>query len=167
MSFASSQEPPCGARAVSDSKRAWLAWAAAQIDASLTRDRGAMENLVTAVLVIIEELHNAMSLVSTGGRPTSELDRIASHAAAMVVAVQSHDCLAQQLSHVADALRSLAAIAPAPSESDWAALRRRQWQRFSMPEERELFQRMVPDVGGGDRPAASDTCGQPSVELFE
>jgi hypothetical protein len=169
MCLTNPQEPQFCARAALRLQRSWLDWAAAQINASLALDHEAMANLVTAIRVIIGALDKAVLAVSTGGRPTLELDLIATHAAGMVAAVQSHDRLAQQLSHVAEALQSLgavAAIAPAPTESDWEALRHRQLRSFSMREERELFHRVVPNLRGDDGADASDKNNVQSVELF-
>ncbi len=90
--------------------------------------------------------------------------------AAVVVAVQSHDRLMQQLTHVADALRALHAhLADAPRAQlpdSWGMLGKHQLRAFSMPEERALFVRMVAIEGdiGSEHAAALEP--EETVELF-
>jgi len=149
-----------GTRAHADSllpmQQIWLDWAAAQIEAALALDRDAMELLVSSVRAIIAALDPA---------PNS----VAPHTASMIAAIQSHDRLSQQLSHVVAALQTLGTLAasvPAPTASDWAALRQRQLRSFSMREERELFRRMVPAGMVGDCADEADNGSSQAIEIF-
>jgi hypothetical protein len=87
---------------------------------------------------------------------------------AVVVAVQSHDRLVQQLVHVAETLGALhehlGDAGRAVSPEAWGALRATRLRAFSMAEERELFAGIV--AGGADagRPGAHS---RDEVELFE
>ena len=148
---------------------AWVDWAAAQIRASLALDHEAMTSLLTAIRTITTVVADAATQSSSIGQPISPLEPIERQADRVIAALQSHDRLSQQLSHVADALQllgSMAAMVPAPTESDWQAFRQRQLQAFSMREERELFRCMLPERPGDDSAAAADGSPTCAVELF-
>jgi hypothetical protein len=94
-----------------------------------------------------------------------EKSNIPAHRATLLVTMQAHDRMTQQLCHVAEALRSLADADPAAT--DWTALRRQQLCTFSMREERVLFSRMVPDAHGDHHGIDHDANDADSIELFE
>jgi hypothetical protein len=66
---------------------------------------------------------------------------------AVIIAVQSHDRVMQGLVHVAESLRTLEAqlgdAQRAESAESWRDLSETQIRSFSMPQERELFARML------------------------
>jgi hypothetical protein len=101
--------------------RAWLDWAATQVDLCLTEDKSACNRLLESLTATLEP--------------------------AVVVAVQSHDRVMQQLTHVRDALRMLHAhlgdAQRAESGDSWCKLRETQMREFTMAEERALFSRLV------------------------
>src|SRR5271170_3942560 len=79
--------------------RAWLDWAATQVDLCLTEDKPACNRLLESLTAALEP--RAAHTEAPGESSISE------KMAAVVVAVQSHDRVMQQLSHVRDALRLL------------------------------------------------------------
>jgi hypothetical protein len=140
--------------------RAWLAWAATQIDLCLTEETPACNRLVDA---LSEALAPPQSKSGAPGETS-----ISAKMAAVVVAVQSHDRVMQQLTHVRDALRLLHAYlgdpARAASSESWKELAETQIAGFTMAEERALFARLVaqPDEGWLEVAANPDE----TVELF-
>lgn len=141
---------------------AWLLWAAAQIEATLWLDGAANDELLAAVRTL-RGAGDVPAADAAHGLRDAQFDRIG-------IAVQTHDRWAQQLIHVAGALRALAQLLEAarpPSDEDWRSLRRRQLASFSMSEERILFRRMVPAPDDGDGGADLDAAGSPGIELFE
>jgi hypothetical protein len=147
--------PAIGNRAPSDAGfaaeqcRAWLGWAAAQIDTSLASDAAAFGHLLAS-------LNDLMELAQAGGRKMTDV----------IVAVQGHDRVMQSLAHVAQSLRAmhrqLGDARSADSSEVWRSLREQQMQSFSMAEERTLFARMVAGDSCNDAPANPDDL----VELF-
>ena len=134
--------------------RHWLYWAAAQIDASLALDRDAAESLMAAVAELLE----------TPAPPRGEAH------ARVVAAAQVHDRLMQQLTHVGAALRGLAELAAAArpiARQEWSGLRRRQLDICTMPEERALLRRMVPDACADAVPEPAHAIDAGSIELFQ
>jgi len=133
--------------------RAWLAWAAVQVDQCLAADKPACNQLLRSLGEMLEPAAAAMRV----GQCMTEV----------VVAVQSHDRIMQRLMHVSDSLRllheHLGDARRAQSPDSWRQLREHQLRAFSMAEERALFTRIVaPDEGGGEIAVGSDE----SVELF-
>ncbi len=120
-----------------DWQRHWLEWAATQIEASLALDRDATGEVLAALGDLIE------------GSAASDAAETATRRGAfarVVTAVQVHDRLVQQLTHVAEALRALAQPAAVPATAQrLSELRRRQLAAFTMNEERTLFAAMVPE----------------------
>lgn len=141
--------------------RAWLWWAAAQIDTSLASDAAACNHLLAS-------LNDLMELAQSGSEAGNSAagDAIGRKMAGVIVAVQGHDRIIQSLAHVAQSLRAvhrqLGDVRCADSTESWRLLRDQQMQSFSMAEERILFARMV----------AGDSCNEASenpddtVELF-
>jgi hypothetical protein len=115
--------------------RAWLDWAATQVDESLARDATACDHLLAA-------LNDLM------GTPPAD-EGIGRKMSAVIVAVQGHDRVMQGLAHVAQSLRALhrhlGDARCAQSAEAWRTLREQQMRTFSMAEERVLFARMVAD----------------------
>jgi hypothetical protein len=133
--------------------RPWLEWAAAQIAASLSGEAEASAQLLEALEAILQ---------SAQWRPAAQ------QMAAVVVAVQSHDRLVQQLAHVAETLGALhehlGDAGRAVSPEAWRALRATRLRAFSMAQERELFAGIV--AGEADAGKADAHSGD-EVELFE
>lgn len=121
--------------------RVWLDWAVTQINRSLANDTAACERLLAAL--------DAMMQAASGGLPeTSPADAwIAQKMSEVVVEVQSHDRLMQQLTHVGESLRGLhehlADPHNAASPDAWRVLGEQQLRAFSMTEERALFAAIV------------------------
>jgi uncharacterized protein with von Willebrand factor type A (vWA) domain len=144
--------------------RVWLDWAVTQINASLDADGIACQTLLAALDGVLCAARGA----SPAAAPVdASMERKMSE---VVIAVQNHDRLMQQLVHVAQSLRSLhehlGDAANSGSISAWNMLSEKQMRVFSMTEERDLFSRMV--GGGGEdaaRYAGSGSAGE--VDLFE
>jgi hypothetical protein len=148
-----------------DCCRAWLDWAATQVDLCLTEDKPACNRLVEALTDAFEP--PSVKAEAPGASAPGETS-ISGKMAAVVVAVQSHDRVMQQLTHVRDALRLLHAhlgdAARVASHDSWRTLREMQMREFTMAEERALFARLVapPDEGWLEIAANPDE----TVELF-
>lgn len=122
--------------------RAWLDWAATQVDLCLTEDKPACNRLLESLTAALEpETPPRAGTEAVGENSMSQ------KMAAVVVAVQSHDRVMQQLTHVRDALRLLHAhlgdAHRAESGESWVRLRDMQMREFTMAEERALFSRLV------------------------
>jgi hypothetical protein len=141
--------------------RAWLDWAAAQVDASLARDAVACEQLLAS----LNELMGLAQVRSNPGSAPADnaMDRQMS---AVILAVQGHDRVIQGLAHVAQSLRALHGLLGdarcAESSEAWHTLRQKQMRSFSMAEERVLFARMVAG-DPGELPAVTP---DDTVEFF-
>jgi hypothetical protein len=141
--------------------RAWLEWAATQMDTCLASDATASSQLLAS----LDDLMGLAQFVSRGEASPADA-AIGRKMAAVIVAVQGHDRIMQGLTHVAQSLRALGRhlgdARVAESSEAWRMLRERQMQSFSMAEERVLFARML----------AHDACGNAAedpddtVELF-
>ena len=137
--------------------RAWLEWAAAQVDACLADDKPACDQLLGSLAKLLDPAD------STVVQKTS----------AVVVAVQSHDHVMQRLTHVSQSLRRLQEhlgdADGARSADSWRMLRENQLQNFTMAEERALFLRIAArsDVTGQDFGAnLQETEPQGAIEIF-
>ena len=153
--------------------RPWLDWAATQIGASLAADEVACRTLLAALEAVLPTVPGdplagaACGLASQAATELTAEQKMS----AVVVAVQSHDRLMQQITHVAAALRRLYEHFGVPTQAEsreaWVTLRETQTKAFSMSEERALF---VGIVGGPSvqadaqlpRPQSS-----PAVDLFD
>jgi len=133
--------------------RAWLAWAAVQIDACLAEDKPACDQLLRSLSEMLE--------------PASAAASIDQRMSDVVVAVQSHDRVMQRLTHVSESLRllheQLGDAGRAQSPDSWRTLRERQLRAFSMAEERASFSQMVAQEERGREIALSP---DETVELF-
>ncbi len=143
----------------------WLDWAATQIEVSLAKDSAESARLLAALDGLLIASRPSVS----GGFSAGEaLDQKMSQ---VVVAIQSHDRLMQQLTHVVQSLRGLhehlADASTALSAESWRLLGERQLRSFSMPEERALFARMIDASGEGELERLVDVDEASAVELFE
>ena len=137
--------------------RAWLEWAAAQVDACLADDKPACDQLLGSLAKLLDPAD------STVIQKTS----------AVVVAVQSHDRVMQRLTHVSQSLRRLQEhlgdAGGARSADSWRMLREHQLQAFTMAEERALFLRIAArgDVAGQEFAAnLQETHQEEAIEIF-
>lgn len=132
--------------------RAWLEWAAVQVERCLADDEPACAQMLRSLGEMLEPAPAA-----SGDQRMSEV----------VIAVQTHDRIMQRLTHVSESLRMLhehlGDAQGAQSLESWRTLRERQLRAFSMAEERALFCQMVaPEQDGREMAAKPDE----SVELF-
>lgn len=122
--------------------RAWLDWTAAQIDACLTSDSLANDQLLASLADYF-----GPQQARSAAAPDAAPEPLSCKMSAVVVAVQSHDRVMQGLTHVAESLRALrdhlGDASRAESAEAWRMLRERQFRAFSMAEERALFARLV------------------------
>jgi hypothetical protein len=122
--------------------RLWLNWAAAQVDACLSSDSLANEQLLASLADLFGPQHSP-----SGAAPGPAPEALSCKMSAVVVAVQSHDRVMQGLTHVAESLRvlreHLGDSDGAESAESWRMLRDKQFRAFSMAEERALFARLV------------------------
>jgi hypothetical protein len=143
--------------------RAWLIWAAVQVDACLANDNLASGQMLAA---LADALDPAQTRSGAALAPAS--DAAGGQMAAVVIAVQAHDRVMQGLTHVADSLRALHSLLGdaerADSAESWRMLREAQIRAFSMAQERALFARMVTHEGESTHEADIDP--EETVELF-
>ena len=142
--------------------RAWLVWAAAQVDACLASDK-------LAVAELLASLHELMDSARPQSAPPSASDNDGADRkmSAVIVAAQSHDRVMQALTHVSESLRMLQEhmgdVRCAESAESWRMLRAKQLRAFSMPEERVLFAGLVAEKDEWHEPAVNP---EETVELF-
>ncbi len=133
----------------------WLNWAAAQVDACLTSDGLANEQLLASLADLF-----GPQQPGAGSQPGPASAALSCKLSAVVVAVQSHDRVMQGLTHVAQSLRALREHLGDPGGADsaesWRMLRDRQFRAFSMAEERALFARLVAREHDSRREASPD-----------
>lgn len=144
--------------------RLWLDWAVTQINRSVADDTAASERLLAA----LDALMSAASVRSPQTSPAD--DSIGQKMSAVVVEVQSHDRLMQQLTHVAESLRGLHEHLKDPrnaaSPDAWRGLREKQLRGFSMTEERALFADIVGTSSDRDN-HSPETNLAATIELFD
>lgn len=150
--------------------RLWLNWAAAQVDACLTSDSLASDQLLAS-------LADLFGPQQPGAGPAPAPGALSCKMSSAVVAVQSHDRVMQGLTHVAEALRALhehlGDTSRADSGESWRMLRDKQFRAFSMAEERALFARLVArehehrHEAAPDNPGAADELFLNDLGLFE
>jgi hypothetical protein len=143
--------------------RVWLNWSAAQIEACLSGDAAASDQLLASLSDVLDPTNPHTETTSA-----SDGDAIRGKMAAVVVAVQFHDRLMQGLSHVVQSLRALHEHLGDPgragSPDSWRALRDKQFRSFSMAEERALFVALV--AHQDERGPEAELSSESSVELF-
>lgn len=159
-----SAQPEAGGVAV-EQCRAWLSWAAAQVDACLISDKLASAQVLAA---IGDVLAPPRAPAGSAPAPAGDADGKMS---AVIIAVQSHDRVMQGLAHVAESLRTLEAqlgdAQRAGSAESWRDLSETQIRAFSMPQERALFARMLAMSGDATREAdEADVDSEGTIELF-
>jgi hypothetical protein len=122
--------------------RAWLEWAAAQVEMCLADDKPACDQLLASLAKMLAPAAQESAAVVPPADST-----VIQKMSAVVVAVQSHDRVMQRLTHVAESLRRLQEHLgderQAQSAESWRTLREKQMRAFSMAEERALFLRIV------------------------
>ena len=155
-------QPP-DSRTALDRCRAWLDWAAARVDLCLAEDKPACDRLLQALTEALEPPKAPRVKTEAPGETS-----ISQEMSAVVVAVQSHDRVMQQLTHVRDALRLLHAhlgdSERAASPDSWRALRETQMRDFTMADERALFGRLVAPEDDGWLEVTANP--DETVELF-
>jgi len=159
-----SAQPEAGGVAV-ERCRAWLSWAAAQLDACLTSDKAASAELLAALADMLGPAQ------SPGGSAPARAGDADGKMSAVIIAVQSHDRVMQGLAHVAESLRTLEAqlgdAQRAGSAESWRDLSETQIRAFSMPQERALFARMLAMSDDAARDAdEADEDSEGTIELF-
>jgi hypothetical protein len=143
--------------------RAWLEWAAAQVEVCLADDKPACDQLLASLAKMLAPAAQESAAVVPPADST-----VIQKMSAVVVAVQSHDRVMQRLTHVAESLRRLQEHLGderrARSAEAWRTLRAQQMRAFSMAEERALFLRLVAHGDGtGQEPAMNP---EDTVEIF-
>src|SRR5271155_1576443 len=143
--------------------RAWLDWAAAQVDLCLAEDKPACNRLLEALTEALEPPKAARVKTEAPGETS-----ISQEMSAVVVAVQSHDRVMQQLTHVRDALRLLHAhlgdSERTASPDSWRTLRETQMREFTMADERALIGRLIAPEDDGWLEVTANP--DETVELF-
>jgi hypothetical protein len=143
--------------------RAWLEWAAAQVETCLADDKPACDQLLASLAKMLAPAAQESAAVVPPVDST-----VIQKMSAVVVAVQSHDRVMQRLTHVAESLRRLQEHLgderQAQSAESWRTLREKQMRAFSMAEERALFLRIVAhgDGTGQEIPLSPEE----TVEIF-
>jgi hypothetical protein len=143
--------------------RAWLEWAAAQVEVCLADDKPACDQLLASLAKMLAPAAQESAAVVPPVDST-----VIQKMSAVVVAVQSHDRVMQRLTHVAESLRRLQEHLgderQAQSAESWRTLREKQMRAFSMAEERALFLRIVAhgDGTGQEIPLSPEQ----TVEIF-
>lgn len=144
-----------------DNCRAWLDWAAAQIEVCLADDKPACDQLLTSLAEMVGPASREQAARCDEATANQKM-------AAVVVAVQSHDRVMQRLTHVAESLRllheHLGEARHAQSAESWRLLRDNQMRAFSMAEERALFFRMV--ASSDENRHESALTPEETIELF-
>jgi len=137
---------------------ALLELAASQLEVAAHSTNAQMETLATSIA----------ALITLGTKMQAK--EIVEHAQSAVVALQFHDQLVQRVAHVRDALTELnEALQGSPAaEVDWATVLAGIRFRYSMEDERRLFDRIIgatacPDVNCHDSTHDSLRGG---VEIF-
>jgi hypothetical protein len=156
-----------------DNCRAWLEWAAVQVEVCLEDDKPACDQLLASLAKLLEPAahepaaQNLAAHVPDAVVPSAD-STVIQKMSAVVVAVQSHDRVMQRLTHVAESLRRLQEHLGderrARSAESWRTLREQQMRAFSMAEERALFLRIAAHedgIGQGTAPNPQD-----AIEIF-
>jgi anti-anti-sigma regulatory factor len=158
------RSPPTESKSVAvEQCRTWLNWAAAHVDACLSSDNLASDQLLAS---LADWLKETQPRPQTAPAPAN--DTAGGKMSAVVIAIQSHDSVMQRLTHVAQSLRALheqlGDAQRADSTESWRMLRERQFRAFSMAEERALFARLVARGDESRHEVALDP--EETVELF-
>jgi hypothetical protein len=147
---------------------ALLELAASQLEVAAHTSDARVETLSNSIAALallgaeLQATHGAGSASDTLAR------QIVEQAQSALVAMQFHDQLVQRVAHVRDALTELNEALHSTSEVDWATVLAGIRVRYSMEDERMLFDRIIgatacPDVNCHD--STHDSL-RSSVELF-
>ena len=149
---------------------ALLELAASQLEVASHTSQAQMELLASSIGALVL-LSTELQAGQTAGTPQDALAaKIVERAHSALMAMQFHDQLVQRVAHVRDALSELnEALNGTPaSEVDWATVLAGIRFRYSMEDERRLFDRIIgaeacPDVNNHDSQHDSLRGG---IELF-
>ena len=133
---------------------ALLALASSQLEVAAHTTEAQVETLAGSIAALVT-LGAELRAASGAGTATGTLSgQIVEQAHKALVAMQFHDALVQRVAHVRDSLTELNdALASAPAaEVDWVSVLAGIRFRYSMEDERMLFDRIV---GAGASPAAN------------
>jgi hypothetical protein len=137
--------------------RRFLELGAAQLDAAIRESDSRVDKLagaVTAVATDARELEMQLSALDSPNPAEAErarqrirqlTDALASHVQATITSLQFYDKLIQRLTHVRDglAIPSDSTVNGVDQSSDWSAMLEQVRSRYSMVEERVLFDFMM------------------------
>jgi len=137
--------------------RRFLELGAAQLDAAMRESDSRVDKLagaVTAVATDARELEMQLSALDSPTPAEAErarqrirqlTDALASHVQATITSLQFYDKLIQRLTHVRDglAIPSDSTVNGVEASSDWSAMLEQVRSRYSMVEERVLFDFMM------------------------
>ncbi|HEU4531881.1 MAG TPA: hypothetical protein VFR59_11880 [Steroidobacteraceae bacterium] len=153
---------------------------ASQVSVSVRESEQPVATLAHCMLAVSDEARQILDCLHRSAAAPQALDRatIERNCAAMlerlqlaVVAFQFHDLLTQRLQHVRTGLAELAATLQDPRQrhnpEHWNAMGERIRDRYSLQEQRSLFEELVNGVTPSGRNADTDGEDEPArVELF-
>jgi hypothetical protein len=141
--------PGCCKPAMSDLANtpvaALLELAASQLEVAAHSTNAQMEALASSIAALITLGMELKAANGAGTAPEALAQAIVERAQSAVVAMQFHDQLVQRVAHVRDALNELnEALQGMPAaEVDWATVLAGIRFRYSMEDERRLFDRII------------------------
>ena len=149
---------------------ALLELASSQLEVAVHSSETQVQTLAKSIATLMT-LGATLKAATRPGTATDELAcNIVEHARSALMAMQFHDALVQRVAHVKDSLTELneALGSSPPAEIDWATVLAGIRFRYSMEDERMLFDRIIgaaacPDVNSHD--STHDSL-RSSVELF-
>jgi len=149
---------------------ALLELAASQLEVAAHTSDARVETLASSIAALVTLGAELKAANDAGLAPEALVRKIVEEAQNAVVAMQFHDQLVQRMAHVRDALTELneALSSPSATEVDWATVLAGIRFRYSMEDERMLFDRIIgaaacPDVNCHD--STHDSL-RSSVEIF-
>ena len=149
---------------------ALLELAASQLEVAVQTTEAQVGSLASSIATLVTLGASLQGGSGAAPAPDAVAREIVEHARNALVAMQFHDQLVQRVAHVRDALGELneAIATPSDAEVDWATVLAGIRDRYSMEDERLLFDRIIgvaacPSVATHD-PAHDSLRG--SVELF-
>lgn len=149
---------------------ALLELASSQLEVAAHTTDAQVEMLANSIAALVTLGAELQAVAGDGTVPGTLARKIVEQARSALVAMQFHDQLVQRVAHVRDALTELGeALAGAPAaEVDWATVLAAIRFRYSMEDERMLFDQIIgatasPDVNGHD--STHDSL-RGSVEIF-
>ena len=149
---------------------ALLELAASQLEVAAHSTNSQMETLASSIGALVMLGAELQTAQGAGAAPDARARKIVEHAQTAAVAMQFHDQLVQRVAHVRDVLTELneALLGTPAAEVQWATVLARIRHRYSMEDERRLFDRIIgaaacPDVNCHDSTHDSLRGG---VEIF-